>query len=109
MAIRYICEICGAGFDKPFPKLSYIHIDGRVFKDREELCPVCFNYYFSPADLCQCGRPKRKGDHLCGECLKDLFKRFDDFADGLTEEEEDQIDDWLDGMSIKSRKTWPHG
>ena len=43
---------------------------------------------------------------LCRACRGDLLRRFTAFADTLTAEEEDQLDDWLDGDTITNRRTW---
>ena len=76
------------------------------FKRRytEYFCPICGEESFSEADSCpKCGEAKLTTDTLCRDCRKDLLKRFTAFADELTEEEEDQLDSWLDGTSIKER------
>ena len=79
------------------------------FKRRytEYFCPICGEESFSEADSCpKCGEAKLRTDTLCRDCRKDLPKRFTAFADSLTAEEEQQVDDWMDGDSIKSRREW---
>ena len=102
--IRYICDFCGTGFDEP-EAVNYVEINGD-FKRRytEYFCPVCGEESYSAADECpKCGEAKLKADTLCEDCRKSLLERFTAFADELTEEEEDQLDSWLDGTSIKER------
>lgn len=102
----YLCDTCGAGFDKPHVITSSEVIDGHTRTDREELCPLCFQPYFVEADRCECGDLKPKTDHTCRKCRDILKRRFIAFADTLTEGEEDQLDDWLDGVSVKDRRNF---
>ena len=105
--IRYICDYCDARFDEP-EAVHYVEVNGD-FKRRytEYFCPICGEESFSEADSCpKCGEAKLRTDTLCRGCRKDLLTRFKAFADELTEEEEDQLDSWLDGDSIKSRGGW---
>lgn len=105
--IRYICEQCGTAFDEPIIKETMaFSVDGFPKYDIEKFCPICCSYYFTPADYCQCGEAKRKGDKLCGRCKRIVFSKFSEFCDELTEQEVDQLDEWLDGESIKERKRW---
>lgn len=105
--IRYICDYCDARFDEP-EAVHYVEVNGD-FKRRytEYLCPICGEESFSEADSCpKCGEAKLTTDTLCRDCRKGLLKRFTDFADSLTAEEEEQLDDWMDGASIKDRRSW---
>ena len=105
--IRYICDYCDARFDEP-EAVNYVDVIGD-FKRRytEYFCPICGEESFSEADSCpKCGEAKLTTETLCRDCRKDLLTRFKAFADELTEEEEDQLDSWLDGCSIKSRREW---
>ena len=36
----------------------------------------------------------------------DFKKRLTEFADSLTAEEEQQVDDWMDGDTITNRRNW---
>ena len=84
---KVICDVCGT-----------------TYPDTASVCPICGCDSFSEADYCpKCDEPKLKADILCRCCRKNLLKRFTDFADKLTAEEEDQLDEWLDGTSIKER------
>ena len=103
--IQYCCDYCNTFFDEP-EAVHYVEVNGD-FKRRytEYFCPVCGEESFSEADYCpKCHDPKLKTDILCKACRKELLKRFTSFADELTEEEEDQLDSWLDGTSIKERR-----
>jgi tryptophanyl-tRNA synthetase len=104
--IKYLCGTCGAAFDEPLVKYSDPRIDGHFTMCREELCPICGGYYFEPADECECGKPKAKGEFLCGECKKNLLDWVNAFADELTNDQESQIDAWMDGGSLTNRKSW---
>ena len=105
--IRYICDFCGTGFDEP-EAVNYVEINGDCKRRYTEyFCPVCGEESYSDADECpKCGEVKLTGDTLCRDCRKDLLRRFTAFADSLTAEEEQQIDDWLEGDSITNRKKW---
>ena len=105
--IRYRCDHCNTFFDEPL-SMDYTEQLGDFCRSYTDYhCPVCFCDSFSEADYCpKCGEPKLKSDILCRGCRKHLLKRFTDFADELTAEEEDQLDAWLDGGSVKDRVTW---
>lgn len=105
--IRYRCDHCNTFFDEP-EAVHYVEVLGD-FKRRytEYSCPICGEESFSEADYCpKCYEPKLKSDILCRGCRQHLLKRFADFADKLTAEEEDQLDEWLDGGSVKERLKW---
>ena len=105
--IRYICDYCDARFDEP-EAVNYVDVMGdfkRLYT--EYFCPICGVESFSEADSCpKCGEAKLTTDTLCRDCRKSLLNRLTKFADSLTAEEEDQLDDWMDGDSIKSRREW---
>ena len=103
----YICEICSTPFDEPLTRRSQTIEDGRIMADVEVLCPICGSPHFQDADLCpKCREWKPRQDRLCHSCRADLLRRFAAFADSLTEEEEDQLDSWLDGDTITNRRKW---
>ena len=103
----YICDICATPFDEPRKHVEHTVEDGRIRTDIELLCPICASPYFTNADICpRCGEWKLKQDPLCRACRADLLRRFTAFADKLTAEEEEQLDDWMDGASIKDRRSW---
>ena len=105
--IRYLCDYCGAYFDEP-SKIHHRETVGEFTREYvDEVCPLCFCDSLSLACDCpKCGKPMWGGARLCDDCRKDLLRRFSAFADKLTEEEEDQLDDWMDGASIKDRRSW---
>ena len=103
----YLCELCGVAFDQPVTR-SYIDrsVDCRA-TIYETLCPVCGEPYIEEADSCPgCDGFKFADERLCRKCRAGLLKKFRAFADELTAEEEEQLDDWLDGESIKDRGKW---
>lgn len=103
----YICDICKTAFDEPSTHRETVVEDGRIRVVASPLCPVCGEPYFTAADLCpKCNAWKPRADRLCSGCRRDLIHRFTDFADTLTAEEETQLDDWLDGDSVTSRREW---
>ncbi len=104
----YICDICNTAFNAPAVSVFRVLEDGHIRMDREALCPVCAaplgDVEDLRADLCRCGEWKSMADHLCTRCRRELSARFRAFCDGLTAEEEAQLDDWLDGSSVTSRE-----
>lgn len=103
----YLCEMCQTLFDEPLTRIIRMTDDGRSRMDVETLCPVCASPYFKAADSCPaCHGYKRREDNLCAACRKDLLGRFTAFVDALSEAEEAQLDDWLDGDSITNRRNW---
>ena len=106
--IHYRCDYCGAYFDEPL-KIPYRETVGEFTREYvDEVCPVCFcdNSLSHACDCPKCGEPMQEGARLCDDCRKSLLGRLTEFADSLTSEEEDQLDDWMDGDSIKSRREW---
>lgn len=104
----YLCETCGTAFDAPDLHRESLREDGYVRTETLALCPICLQPYFTEADLCGVCRDRYKprNAHLCHPCRDDLLRRFTDFADSLTAEEEQQLDHWLDGDSVTGRRKW---
>lgn len=101
---RYLCETCGTVFDEPHRRTHHEHIGVIAYGFTEEACPICGGGIFTKADDCpKCGGLKLSREHLCRGCRADLARRFTAFADELTAEEEEQLDEWLDGSSITDR------
>jgi hypothetical protein len=44
------------------------------------------------------------GDIICRRCRNELLERFQSFLDELTDAEINQLEDWLDGNSIRECK-----
>lgn len=105
--IRYLCDYCGAYFDKP-SKIHHRETVGEFTREYvDELCPFCGCDSLSHACDCpKCGKPMCAGARLCDDCRKSLLDRLTEFADGLTAEEEQQVDDWMDGDTITNRRNW---
>ena len=103
----YICEICATPFDEPRKHVDRTVEDGRIRTDIELLCPICASPYFANADVCpKCREWKPTKYLLCRACRADLLRRLTEFADKLTAEEEQQLDDWMDGDTITNRGKW---
>lgn len=103
----FICGICETPFDEPLIHKETTVEEGRLRADVEALCPICASPDFTEAGLCpKCKSWKPKQDRLCGACRADLLRRFTAFADKLTAEEEEQLDDWMDGESVTNRRNW---
>ena len=106
--MSYICEICGTPFDRPILRDRWIVVDGQaIHNGTDACCPICGEGWLAEADECpKCGEMKPADDILCAACRKDLLRRFTDFADHLTAEEEQQLDAWLDGERVEDRGGW---
>lgn len=103
----YFCDICNTAFDTPILRLIRNTDGEHIWSEPQHLCPICATAEcFNPADLCQCGTWKPKGDILCSSCRASLRSRFTAFVGELTAEEEDQLDAWLDGDTITNRGKW---
>lgn len=103
----YICDICNEEFAEP---IAVKEMNGDGEHRWEEIflcCPICMESHYSAVDSCPvCDGWKLSGDKLCKPCRTRLKERFIAFADELTAEEEEQFDDWLDGVSVTERKKW---
>lgn len=103
----YKCHTCGTAFDRPFIRYYNDQTVDCKATFREALCPVCFEPYIGEANSCPgCDGYKFKGEILCGDCRKSLLDRVIAFADELTAEQEQQLDEWLDGDVIENRRKW---
>lgn len=96
------CYTCDAVFDEPHIIRESVPTEHGDELYMTAVCPTC-GEAFGEADLCGCGDYKFENEFLCASCRRDLLAKFKDFADGLTAEEEEQLDEWLDGNSIKDR------
>ena len=103
----YVCEICDVTFSEP---LAVKEMNGDGENRWEEItlcCPVCMESRYSTIDRCPvCDEWKLSGDILCKPCRKNLKNKLAAFAYELTAEEEEQLDEWMDGVSITERKKW---
>lgn len=105
--IKFRCNHCGTYFDEPKETVYEEVIAERLYRSVEKACPICGCDGYVPANYCPvCNSPKAADERICGECRTSLRGRFTDFADSLTADEEDQLDDWLDGDSITNRRSW---
>lgn len=102
-----MCQTCGTAFDHPFIRTYKDQMVDCGATFREVLCPICYEPYIEEANSCSgCDGFKFCDEILCKKCRGDLLKRFAAFADELTAEQEQQLDDWLDGDTIENRGKW---
>lgn len=103
----YKCEICGTAFDHPVVReYTDQSVDCKA-AFRECVCPACFMPYIEEANTCPgCDGFKFQDEILCKSCRDALLERFRSFADELTSEQEQQLDEWLDGASVTDRGVW---
>ena len=103
----YICDICDVVFAEP---VAVKEINGNGEHRWEEIflcCPICMESHYSTVDECPvCDDWKMSGDRLCKPCRNRLKEKFIAFAGELTAPEEEQLDDWLDGVSVTERRKW---
>jgi hypothetical protein len=103
----FVCDICDVTFSEP---IAVKEMNGDGENRWEEItlcCPVCLESRYSAINDCPvCDAWKLSKDILCKPCRAKLRDRFIAFADELTAEEEEQLDEWLDGVSITERKRW---
>lgn len=96
----YKCLDCGNVFEEP-KKIGY-------GIEKEYVCPICGEEYYEEAE--RCGNPGCMNytvhGSLCVACKAELLARVKTFFDGLTEAEEEQFDEWMDGESITGRDKW---
>jgi len=105
--IHYICDHCDTPFDEPVVVAHREDLGEFTREYFDGVCPICGCDSFSDADICpKCGDAKLTKEILCKRCRDELKQRFTDFADTLTAEEEQQLDDWLDGDTITNRRNW---
>lgn len=97
---QFICKSCQAVFNTPDEALEKAF--GWDWK-RHRSCPVCGGTDFEYARSCGndgCDGVMRSSDYVCLSCRQSLFDQLRVFLDGLTHEELNQLDEWLDGHSI---------
>lgn len=105
--IRYRCNYCDTCFDEPVA-IRHTEFCGEFRRTYfEHLCPICGGDSYERVNECpKCGSPKAESEILCGDCKSSLLRRFTDFADHMTAEEEEQLDAWMDGDTISNRRLW---
>ena len=106
----WICKDCQREFD--FPNMvteGFSHAFGLETWVQDE-CPYCNSTDIEHPKYCSvpnCDNGMRSSDKLCKECRKELLEQVNDFFDELTDEQEQQFDDWYEEYgSIKYRKEW---
>lgn len=107
----YKCKICGTVFRNPSDdQLPVYHVNpGGSECVGEPICPECGAYEFTEVTEC----PRCHGlmeadttDIICPECRKALREVVENFIDGLSDPQLDQVDVWMDGCSIHDRERW---
>lgn len=103
----YKCEKCGLPFEHPFVrKYTDKSVDCKA-TFYEPICPHCGDDNIGDANSCPgCDGFKFRDEILCKDCRKSLLDRVIAFADELTAEQEEQINDWMDGDVIENRGKW---
>ncbi len=98
----YKCDICGLVFDKPFPRHELNGDGEHTWTEHFWVCPVCGEDHMEAVEECPvCCGWMPKGCHCCGKCCDNLKDKLGTFIQSLDPAEVDQLDDWLDGRSIK--------
>lgn len=100
----YLCRNCFRSFDEPHTVFEKVSTDRGAETYTYNICPHCEEDDFEEADHCRCGDIKFKSNILCYGCRRTLAAKFNAFADELTAEEEEQLDEWLDGNSVTDRR-----
>ena len=100
----YHCQICDTYFDAPLVRDYRDPTVDTMARFREVVCPICGQPYIENTDSCPvCGKHMPAGQIICRTCRENLKHRLCAFADQLKAEEEEQLDEWLDGRSITER------
>ena len=98
--MMFFCPNCNSVFTHPIviPNGD----QSEVGYSPTQYCPVCSEEsYFEEMDKCpKCGEYKKPNDRLCTNCTTTLKFKFRNFIDFLTAEEEEMLDDMLDGRSV---------
>ena len=96
----YKCEACGSLFSAP-----HTHTDdggSEYGRYTVSCCPYCGDEYFEKQTRCPCcGGYKDTGENLCTNCRTKLKVKFRKFRDHLINAELEELDDMLDGASIR--------
>lgn len=104
----WICKECKSIFSHAGTvRNGFTHAFGTARWD-EFICPTCGSDDVSRA--IPCANPRDgvgamlDGDIVCRRCRNELLERFQSFLDELTDAEINQLEDWLDGNSIRECK-----
>lgn len=97
---KYYCENCDNIFDEPFvvPNKDQFEVGWSPIA----YCPICSyeGHFEETSDCPKCGDPMKPHEILCTNCQTALRWKFRHFVDFLTADEEEQLDEWLDGRSV---------
>jgi len=100
-----ICNSCGHTFESA----PYIPPHKRREYDPvlEYGCPHCGSADIDEADeFPKCRNFMKKSDRLCVVFRTVLLARFKNFIGGLLPQEQDQLDDWIEGESVTNCEGW---
>ena len=98
----YQCRICGTTFDRPNVIERPDPTVGIGYMEHLELCPVCGQPHIEEMKECPgCGGPMTRGEIICETCRNALHTKFVGFLAELSPCEWKQLDEWLDGRSVK--------
>lgn len=96
----YKCEACNSLFSDP-----RVHVDDggdEYGKYTVSCCPYCGDEYIERQTPCPCcGMWKDTGEYLCTNCRTKLKVKFRKFRDHLINAELEELDDLLDGTSVR--------
>lgn len=106
--IRYQCDYCNTGFDKPVTITHKEYLGQHMLHVYdEERCPICGESSFHEVTTCpDCGRPMDFGDVICKHCASNYIKMLDDCFDHFTAAGEEWFNQNIDGDVIENRKQW---
>ena len=98
--MMYYCELCNSVFT--WPVVIPNGDENEVGRCPTAYCPVCSEEIalVEMDDCPKCGEPKKPANRLCTNCTTTLKFKFRNFIDFLTAEEEELLDDMLDGNSV---------
>lgn len=97
---KYYCPECESIFDEPVYLKDFGSED--VGTTYTSYCPICsYDGYFEETSDCpKCGDPMKPHEILCANCATTLRWKFRHFVEFLTADEEELLDDMLDGRSV---------
>lgn len=100
----YRCLDCGCEFDRPAShreKTGVITDGGFQEIIKINVCPVCHSGVYYPVVTCSICGEKYEAGKGCPKCRANLRGKFRKFLLTLEPEEVQELDDLLDGRSVK--------
>lgn len=99
---RFYCTDCGAEFEKPIYSAWHDRSLGDTTVDSR--CPKCYRKSVEEMKMCPvpgCGGWVTAEHHVCEKCRLRVRGDFSRFMRKLTPEEQMELDDMLDGVSVR--------